>query len=91
MIPLPQIIKKNGFGYTQVSRGKKTCVYAQWYKNNIIAYEVFIIRIRPNRCIKGEWLEAREKFPADEDLGYHAWVYKTLERAEEKYNSLEND
>lgn len=89
MIPLPQIINKNGFKYNQVLRGKKTCIYAQWYENNIIGYEVFIIRLCPDRFVKGKFLVAREKFPRNEDFGYTAWSINTLERALKVFKELE--
>ena len=91
MIPLPLKLKKNGFDYVQVLRGKKTCIYAQWLEGELIAYEVMKIRIKPGRQVKSVWIEEREKFPADEDFGYHAWTYKTWDRANEKYNLLEDD
>jgi len=89
MIPLPQKIRKNGYDYTQVLRGGKSCIYAQWSGEIIMAYEVMKIRVKPGRWIKGTWIEEREKFPADEDFGYTAWSYPTWERAKEKYDELE--
>ena len=80
-IPLPEKIKKNGFSYIQVHRGKKSAIYSQWSGKTLIGYEVMIIRTRPKRCINGKWLEAQERFPVDEDFGYYAWIYKTKQRA----------
>lgn len=91
MIPLPQNVRKNSFDYTQVLRGKKACIYEQRDKGKLISYEVMLIRIKPGRHIKGKWIEAREKFPSDEGFGYFAWIYKTMEGAWKKYNSIEND
>ena len=90
-IPYSKKIKRKGYDYVQVLRGKKTCIYSQWYKGNIIAYEVMSIRIRPGRWINELWIEAREKFPGDEDFGYYAWTYCSMEKAREKFNALEDD
>ncbi len=89
MKPLPLKLRKNGFDYVQVLRGEKSCIYEQWGQGNLIAYEVFLIRVRPRRKIKETWLEASEKFPADEDFGYSAWCHKTWEGAIERFNKLE--
>jgi len=91
MIPLPQKTRKNGFNYIQVLRGDKSAVYSQWFGETLIAYEVMKIKIQPRRCIKGTWLEAREKFPHNEAFGYWAWTYRSLEKAMEKYKELSND
>jgi hypothetical protein len=62
-IPLRERIKKNGFDYIQVLRGVKVAIYSQWSGKNLIGYEVMLIRTSKRRCVKGIWLEAREKFP----------------------------
>lgn len=90
-IPLPQKTRKNGHDYVQVCRGEKGCIYWVWYKDLPVGYEVMNIRVRPRRQVKGIWLEAKEKFPSNEDFGYYAWAYRSRERAEEKFNVLEDD
>ena len=89
MIPLPQKLQKNGFDYVQVLRGVKACIYEQWYKENIIAYEVFLIWVKRRRPMKEIWLEAREKFPVNEDFGKSAWTQNTWEGALNRFNALE--
>ncbi len=91
MIPLPQNVRKNSFDYTQVLRGKKACIYEQRGTGKQIYYEVILIRIKPGRHIKGKWIEAREKFPSDEDFGYYAWEIKPWKKALERFNKLENN
>lgn len=91
MIPLPLKLKKNGFDYIQVRRGAKACIYAQWLKNELIAYEVFLIRIKPGRWVKEIWLEEREKFPRDEDFGPYAKAVRTLGKALQWYEQAETE
>ena len=89
MIPLPQKKRKNGFDYVQVLRGKKSCIYAQWSGEIIVVYEVMKIRVKPGRWLKGTWIEEREKFPSNEDIGCYGKSYTTWECAFEKYKELE--
>ncbi len=89
MIPLPQKLRKNGFVYNLVLRGRRTCIYSQWSANNLISFEVFKIKTRPLRKVKGIWLEARERFPRDEDFGYSAWTIKDWGKAKRKFDTLE--
>jgi hypothetical protein len=90
MIPLPQNLRKNGFDYTQVLRGQRSCIYAQMYEEILIAYEVLVIRTVPGQNLFGTWIDSREKFPANEDFGYYAWTVKSLEEAMERFSKLEN-
>jgi hypothetical protein len=88
-IPLKQIINKNGYKYVQVCRGKRSCVYEQRVGKKIFSYEVFEIVIMQEKEIMGKVIPKRERFPRDEDFGYTAWVYPTLERAMQKFKELE--
>ncbi len=89
MIPLPLKLRKNGFNYNQVLRGLRSCLYRQRLIEKIDAYEVFKIRIRSARYIQGKFLQAKERFPADEDFGKFAWTYTNFENAKKKYDELE--
>jgi len=89
MKTLPIKLRKNGFNYTQVLRGKKSCIYEQEVSEGVKYYEVFKIRIKPERYIKGKKVEAREWFPHDEAFGYWAWSCRTYERAYERFRELE--
>lgn len=86
---LPLKLRKNGFDYTQVLRGRRTCIYAQTVSKEITYYEVFHIKISPKKIICGHTIEERERFPHDEAFGYWAWTFSTWERALEKYNQIE--
>lgn len=89
MTPLPQKLHRNGFDYVQVNRGAKACIYEQWYQEKLIAYEIFLILVRPRRKVEGKTLEANEKFPLNKDFGKSAWTHKTWERALSRFNQLE--
>jgi len=88
MTTLPLVIQRNTFTYTQVLREGKKAIYRQTVTTEIEYFEVFIIRIRPERTIKGKMILSYEKFPSNEDFGVSAWTYKSLEKAMIKFNSL---
>ena len=89
MKALPQNINKNGFFYTRVLRGKRSCIYEQRLWGDLIAYEVFIIKNSPCRKILDKWIDEKELFPRNEAFGYSAWTYWTFEDAMEKCIDLE--
>lgn len=91
MKALPPKIRKNGFDYTQVLRGRRSCIYEQRLHGKIIAYEVFIIKTSPQRRIMGKWIEEKELFPHNEAFGKWAWACRTLENARAKYSELEKN
>ena len=88
MKALPQTLRKNGFTYTQLLRGKKACIYEQGYAENIKYYEVFLLRIKPERIFKGKIIEEREAFPHDKAFGVWAWSFGSYEKAYQKYLEL---
>ena len=74
MKTLPLKLSKNGFNYTQVFRGDRSCIYAQEVMPDLTCYEVFKIKVKPPKkiIINGEVLrtvEEMEKFPPDEAFG----------------------
>ncbi|MFC2118082.1 hypothetical protein ACFLSY_05535 [Bacteroidota bacterium] len=89
-------LTKNGFNYTQVLRGKRSCIYAQEVTEDITYFEVFIIKVKPSRkiIVNGELIReipAREIFPHDEAFGYWAWSIKLYENALKKFKKLEEE
>jgi len=82
-------MRKNGFAYTQVCRGEKSCVYAQGVSDNTACYEVFLIKITPGHYFKGKIIEAHERFPHNEAFGSWAWTFLSYEEALERFNELE--
>ena len=89
MKTLPQKLRKNGFDYTLIRRGKRSCIYEQRVSEKIKRYEVFLIKFRPERNIKGKLLPATEVFPHNEAFGYTAWCCWDLPAAMKKFNELE--
>ena len=81
MKTLPLKTRKNDFDYDQVIRGRRYAIYRQTVSQNEHYYELFEIRIRPERELDGELLEAREAFPHNEAFGYWASVYPSLQEA----------
>jgi hypothetical protein len=91
MIPLDKIINKNNYTYTQVLKGKRYCLYEQNGIANMRCFELFEIKIRPTKDIKGIILKEKELFPKDVDFGKTAWAICDLDKALAKFNELENE
>ena len=89
VLALKPTVRKNGFTYTQVCRGARSCVYAQHVTPSVTYFEVFLIKISREICINGKIIQARERFPSNEDFGYSAWTYRNLARARGKFEVLE--
>ena len=89
MITLPLNLRKNGFAYTQLLRGRKSAIYRQEVTPEVSYFEVFLIRSKPERSILGKIIPAKEVFPADEDFGSTAWSCRTYENALKRFNDLE--
>jgi len=87
-VPLPAVIHRNRFRYTQVSKSDAAFIYAQCGYNKIIAYEVFARKVREARVLNGIVLPAKERFPNNEAFGKWAWSCWTLEDAQEKFHAL---
>ncbi len=60
METLPLIVRKNGFDYTQILRGKRSCIYEQRVSKSVAYYEVFLIRIKAARIIGEKKLDAKD-------------------------------
>lgn len=89
---LPEIIKRKDFTYELEKRGTKALIYRQISDEggDLVAYEVFKIKVDSPKIVFGVSLNEREIFPANEDFGKWAWTFPTRERAEERFQHLEN-
>jgi len=87
---LQQELDKNGFKYTLVLRGQRSCIYEQEVTAKTKRYEVFLLKIRPAKVIFGKSYPAREVFPGNEDFGKWAWSCFKYEQALKRFNGLEN-
>jgi hypothetical protein len=90
MKPLPLKLRKNGFNYTQVLRGGRSCLYSQEVSKNSYCFEVFEIIISRDNSIGGKIIESREKFPHNEAFGKWAWSFMNYSDAVKKFKELEN-
>ncbi len=88
MNTLPLVLRKNGFTYTQVLRTDRTCIYEQPIAENLKYYEVFTVRISPERFFKGKLFPESEVFPGNEDFGKTAWSCRSYEDALTRFNDL---
>jgi hypothetical protein len=83
-------IKKHGFTYTQVLRGKRSCIYEQRVAESIAYFEVFLIKVKPPQVYtSGRKYPEREVFPCNEDFGKTAWTCRSIEDAMIRYDWLE--
>lgn len=88
---LAPCIKTKGFEYRQIRRGIRAVLYSQSLKRHIVGYEVFRIKDRKSRIIKGIIIQPAEIFPPDEAFGVWAWTTCTEEKAIRKFRELEAD
>ena len=88
---LPVKLKKNGFFYSQILRGKRSFIYRQQVSKGLYYFEVFRLIKCPHRNFKGVILEAHERFPCNEDFGKTAWSFGKLEDARLKFDVLETN
>lgn len=86
---LPTSLNRNRARFQLVKRGKKTLIYTQIYRGLIIAYEVFMIKIRKPTILKGVFVPEKERFPHDEAFGYWAKCLTSLERALQVFEEYE--
>ncbi len=87
---LPVELRKNGYDYTLVLRGRRSCIYEQTVSDSVNYYEVFLIRTKPESNINGKVIPAHEWFPNNEAFGNWAWTYRDYSRAKNKFDLLEN-
>ena len=90
MKKLSDIVSKNGFTYRMLQRTEKKALYAQYYQNTLIGFEVFLIRIRGAQFsyILNKTLPPAERFPGNEDFGRTAWSIQKYEDAIIRFNKL---
>jgi len=88
MNPLPLIIRKNGFTYTQILREGRSCIYEQRVTEELSYFEIFTVKIKPTTIIHGKILHEREVFPGNNDFGKTAWSCRTLEDAMIRFEKL---
>lgn len=88
MITLPIKLRKNGCNYKQVLRNGKGAIYQQMVDEKTAYFEIFLIRVRPERIIKGKLIPSAEVWPNNESFGKSSWTYPTMQQAIIKFLSL---
>jgi hypothetical protein len=88
-IHVPVSLRYHSYNYTQLCRGRRSCLYRMTCNEETVGFEVFIIRIQAEAIFKGKIYPAHEKWPSDNDFGKSAWSSMTLEGAIRRYNELE--
>ena len=85
-------IRKNGYIYRLEKRGENAMVYRQICpeEGDIIAYEVFKIKVDKPKIVFGIQLNEREIFPGNEDFGKWAWATRSLDKAEQIFERIES-
>lgn len=90
MEPLPKVITRKGFVYTQIERTDEKAIYRQEQNGILIGHEIFYIRHDKEREIMGKLYPASEGYPGETAFGVSAWsVGRNLEMAIKKYNDLQ--
>jgi len=51
-------------------------------------FEVFKIKVSKESEVFGKSYPVRETYPGNEDFGYSAWCYRSLDKANAKYRSI---
>jgi hypothetical protein len=86
---LPAKLRKNGFDYTLILRGERSFIYRQTYCPKVAYYEVFEIRVQPQKHLFGTIIPEKEVFPPDEAFGAWAWSFRDFDEAKKHFNKIE--
>lgn len=85
---LNKTVKRGAFTHHLIKRNKHVAMYDTCIDEEVIGYEVFLIKIQKPKIIFGREIAFKEKFPKNEDFGYSAYAPSTRERANEIYTEL---
>lgn len=78
MKQLEKLIKTNGSTYKLLRRSETVTLYEQYMSDNLVAYELSIVKTREAESFKGVDLPTRECFPSNQDFGVSAWSLPVL-------------
>jgi len=86
---LPDIVEIKGAGIPGLkAKLLKKSGKVYMYERNYGCYEVFIVRVAPEKAAFGMNYPEREVYPSNEDFGKTAWCYNKMVNAEKRYRSL---
>jgi len=86
--PIPQLFNKKGYTYRQIKREGNKAIYEQT-KGNFTAYEVVKIGKHNGYTMGGSYIEPSETYPGSSLWGILGWTCTDLDRATQRYNTLE--
>ena len=90
MIEQPkQLLETNDYTYDLLESYDKGSYVITLYKQDIIAYEVQILRRYPKgRVFHGMDMSGKLRYPCNEDWGKYGWSYSNLNDAKDKIMNL---
>ncbi len=91
MKTLPMNFTKFGDYFTLIQRGDRSCIYKRRVSEKTIIYEVFLIKVKPERQIFGKIIPAAERLPHNEAFGYWAWICNSIDKAKKRFEELEKN
>ena len=88
-VKLPEIVYPKGTGIKDLSarlikREGSICMY----ERSDEVWEIFKVKIRNTRVIRGKTYPRQEMYPNNEDFGQNAWCFSDFELANKKYNYM---
>lgn len=86
--PLPAELRKNGFDLNLVERQKDVAIYQKRKDQYEAGYEVIVIRNKEAYEIAGNYIEAAEYYPGNEDWGTYGFTYCDYRQAHRKFCNL---
>jgi len=86
--PVPEMFNKKGYTYRQIKREGNRAIFEQT-KGNFTAYEVVKIGKHNGYTMGGSYIEPSETYPGSSLWGILGWTCTDLDRATQRYNTLE--
>lgn len=86
-IILPRRFTHKGWDFKQLDRKNKYAIFSK-VKYGFTSFEVIEIQNHEAYEIAGNFIEAKEAFPSDEQWGSCAWTFVSEEPARKKFSKL---
>lgn len=84
---LPRRFSHKGWSFEQIDRKRNIALYSKT-KEAFTTFELIEVQNRDAYEIAGNFVEAKECFPSDEQWGGFGWTYQTLEQAKKEFLRL---
>lgn len=85
---------KSEWSHEQIKRVSDFAIYKRWKEKGKFPaspkphYEVIIIKSHNGYTVNDVYVEPAETYPGESSFGKLGWSFESLEKAEEKFNSL---